>query len=115
MMSLCVQMYGMTEAGVIAMNDPARRETCKPGTVGLPLDGYEMGVLRPDGSFEKKPGEIGEICVRGDNMFAGYHNRPRENREAFVGEAHLFPHVEVRTGLGQPTPPAPGAPAHSAG
>jgi long-chain acyl-CoA synthetase len=53
-------VYGMTElTGAVTANGPDRR---KPGTVGLPLPGCELGFA-----------EDGEILVRGDVVAGGYH------------------------------------------
>jgi long-chain acyl-CoA synthetase len=60
-------VYGMTElTGAVTANGPDRR---KPGTVGLPLPGCELGFS-----------EEGEILVRGDVVAGGYHRpgRPPE-------------------------------------
>src|SRR5690606_10630989 len=47
--------------------DPPNR----PGTLGRPVPGVEVAVLDPHGE-PLPPGEVGEICVRGENVFAGY-------------------------------------------
>ena len=78
-----MERYGMTEAGIIASNplDPSRR---LPKSVGYPLPGVEVAIL----SEEKKilsPGEIGEVWVRGDNVFQGYWKNPEKTREALDG------------------------------
>ncbi|WP_091382908.1 acyl-CoA synthetase [Actinokineospora alba] len=73
-----VERYGMTET---LMNCAVRASgDRRPGFVGPPVDGVEVrlvdsGALVPDG-------EIGEIEVRGPNLFLGYLNRPDATAEA---------------------------------
>lgn len=77
-----VERYGMTET---LMNTAMRADgDRRPGTVGPPLDGVELRLLADDGSaIEGGDGEtIGEIAVRGDNLFTGYLNRPDATAEA---------------------------------
>lgn len=74
-----LERYGMTEAGIIASNplNPAER---LPKSVGYPLPGVEIRVVSENG----KPlpvGEIGEVCVRGDNIFQGYWRDSSKTRE----------------------------------
>ena len=54
----------------------------KAGSVGLAA-GPEMAILAPDGRL-CGPGEVGEICIRGDNVTAGYEKNPKANGEAFA-------------------------------
>ncbi len=66
-----LERYGMTETLMNASNpyDGERR----PGTVGFPLPGVEIGLAAD-----------GEIQVRGPNVFAGYWERPVATGEDFV-------------------------------
>ncbi|MET1074038.1 MAG: AMP-binding protein, partial [Umezawaea sp.] len=62
-----VERYGMTET---LMNTSVRASgDRRPGTVGLPLDGVDVRLV-------DEGGEIGEIEVRGPNLFLEYLNRP---------------------------------------
>jgi acyl-CoA synthetase (AMP-forming)/AMP-acid ligase II len=77
-----VEAYGMTEAAhQIACNPlPPRRR--KIGTVGVPA-GPEVCVLdewhRPAGVHQ-----VGEIVIRGSNVFSGYANNREANANSFV-------------------------------
>ena len=42
------------------------------GSVGRPFDGIEVRVIDVDTLVDVDQGEIGEICIRGDVVFAGY-------------------------------------------
>ncbi|MCX4677429.1 acyl-CoA synthetase [Streptomyces sp. NBC_01433] len=69
-----IERYGMTETlmntGVRADGEP------RPGTVGPPLPGVELRLVEEDGTVLDDPAAIGEIQVRGPNLFSGYLNRP---------------------------------------
>lgn len=71
-----VERYGMTET-VMNISNPFRGER-RPGSVGLALPGVEVQLDSPgdDG--------VGEIVLRGPNVFRGYWNRPDANEEAFT-------------------------------
>lgn len=76
-----LERYGMTETGMNLTNpyDGERR----PGTVGGPFPGQEARVVDVGTRQPLHAGEIGEIEVRGPNVFSGYWNRPDATAEAF--------------------------------
>ena len=55
-----------------------------PGRVGPPLPGVEVQLVDEDGAtIEGSDDEtIGEVAVRGPNVFKGYLNRPDATEEA---------------------------------
>ena len=63
-------MYGQTEATARLTYLPPERLSEKPGSVGIPLDGVEIDVLRA--GRKAVPMEVGEIRVRGPNVMLGY-------------------------------------------
>lgn len=76
-----INRYGMTEAYVIAslpLDGP-----WPYGSVGLPLAGVELSVVRDDGA-PAAVGEVGSVRVRGPNLFREYWNKPEATREAFA-------------------------------
>ncbi|WP_040918949.1 acyl-CoA synthetase [Saccharomonospora glauca] len=78
-----VERYGMTET---LMNTSVRADgERRPGTVGLPLHGVELRLVDDRGTpIETWDGEtVGEIEVRGPNLFTEYLNRPDATAEAF--------------------------------
>ncbi|OEU88460.1 acyl-CoA synthetase [Streptomyces abyssalis] len=80
-----VERYGMTET---LMNTSVRADgERRPGTVGLPLGGVELRLVDEDGrTLDAWDGEtVGEIQVRGRNLFTEYLNRPDATAEAFDG------------------------------
>jgi long-chain acyl-CoA synthetase len=78
--------YGLSETSPTATtNQPAFG--IRPGAVGHPIWGVEVEVARAevDERIELLPtGELGEIVIRGHNVFAGYLNRPEETAQALV-------------------------------
>lgn len=69
-----IERYGMTET---LMNTGIRADGVpRPGTVGPPLAGVELRLVEEDGTVLEGPEAIGEIQVRGPNLFSGYLNRP---------------------------------------
>jgi long-chain acyl-CoA synthetase len=64
------QGYGLTEASPVCLFN-ALDQPNRPGTLGTPLPGVAVSV-RDLGGVELPPGEVGELCVRGANVFRGY-------------------------------------------
>ncbi|HEX6345433.1 acyl-CoA synthetase [Umezawaea sp.] len=80
-----VERYGMSET---LMNTSVRASgDRRPGTVGLPLDGVEVRLAGEEGAADairEIDTGIGEIEVRGPNLFLEYLNRPDATAAAFV-------------------------------
>ncbi|WP_232376421.1 acyl-CoA synthetase [Amycolatopsis aidingensis] len=79
-----VERYGMSET---LMNTSVRADgERRPGTVGVPLRGVELRLVDEAGNpIEAPDGEtVGEIQVRGPNLFTEYLNRPDATAEAFT-------------------------------
>lgn len=76
-----IESYGMTEAFCIASNPlpPLRR---KPGSAGV-VGGAEVAIM-DEKDVLLDPREIGEIVVRGPNVFKGYENNPEANSLSFI-------------------------------
>ncbi len=78
-----LERYGMTETLMNAgmrLGDPV-----VPGRVGPPVPGVECKLLDDEGSTieTNDDQQIGEIAVRGPNLFSGYLNRPDATEAAF--------------------------------
>ncbi|WP_372698623.1 long-chain fatty acid--CoA ligase [Arthrobacter sp. JSM 101049] len=78
--------YGLTETSPVATFNHVGREPV-PGSVGTPIWGVNVEIARPEvpDAIELLPrGELGELVVRGHNLFSGYLNRPEATAEAVV-------------------------------
>jgi long-chain acyl-CoA synthetase len=53
--------------------------------IGTPLPGVELRIVSLQDPSQALPaGEVGEIAIRGPNVFSGYWNQPQLNVENFV-------------------------------
>ncbi|MFJ6902222.1 acyl-CoA synthetase [Streptomyces hokutonensis] len=81
-----IERYGMTET---LMNTSVRADgEPRAGTVGVPLPGVELRLVEEDGTqLPVYDGEsVGEIQVRGPNLFTEYLNRPDATAAAFTAD-----------------------------
>ena len=78
-----LERYGMTEGGMFTSNPYAGQR--RGGTVGLPLPGTDLRIVSADGTAAR-PGVVGRIQVRGDNVFVGYWGMPEKTREEFTAD-----------------------------
>ncbi len=74
-----LERYGMTETNMNTSN-PYDGERIA-GTVGMPLPGVELKVTDPATGKTLPHGEVGQIEVRGPNVFKGYWQLPEKTRE----------------------------------
>jgi long-chain acyl-CoA synthetase len=71
-----LQAYGLTETSPAAcINPPDTTEF--DGSIGLPISSTEASIRDDDGN-DLPLGEVGEICIRGPQVMAGYWQRPEE-------------------------------------
>lgn len=80
------QIYGMTETtgvGTCLMPEDHIKRPEKLKSVGRPNAGIEMKIITSEGRIAK-PGEVGEVMVRGTCVMKGYWNRPEANTETVV-------------------------------
>lgn len=76
-----IEAYGMTEAAHQIASNPLPPGQRKAGLVG-PAAGAEVAIMDPEGAL-LEPGRVGEIVIRGDNVFPGYEGNEQANRESF--------------------------------
>ena len=81
-----LERYGMTETNMNTSN-PLHGQR-KPGTVGPPLAGVEVRVCDDDGNVLEM-GEIGNLQVRGANVFVGYWKMPDKTAQDFTSDGYF--------------------------
>ncbi|MHC1718894.1 MAG: long-chain fatty acid--CoA ligase [Acidaminococcaceae bacterium] len=74
--------YGLSEASPVVSVNPASK--VKVGSIGPSLPGVTVMIQDEEGQ-EMKRGEVGELCVRGDNVMLGYLNLPEETANTLRG------------------------------
>ncbi len=68
-----VERYGITEGGIVVTN--LYQGVRRPGRVGFPFPGVEV-----------KLGELGEVQLKGGQVFNGYWRNPQATQEAFTDD-----------------------------
>ncbi len=70
--------YGLTEASPVTHFNPFGGPR-PPGSIGLPFPGTEARIVDPVTGLKELPvGEVGELCLRGPQVMAGYWQKPEE-------------------------------------
>ncbi len=77
------QMYGATECSSATMNIEGDHDRIVE-SVGKPLPGVEVSVIREDGG-EASAGEEGEVAVRGPAVARRYEDLPDISKSTFTG------------------------------
>jgi malonyl-CoA/methylmalonyl-CoA synthetase len=81
-----LERYGMSETAMLTSNPCATADgERRGGTVGFPLPGVGLRVI-DDAGAACAAGEIGNIQVRGPNVFAGYWRMPEKTAEEFSAD-----------------------------
>lgn len=81
-----LERYGMSETTMLVSN-PYDGERIG-GSVGLPLPGVSVRVAKQD-DMPCAAGEIGEIQVKGPNVFKGYWRMPDKTSEEFTPDGYF--------------------------
>ncbi len=70
--------YGLTEASPVTHFNPFEGKR-PPGSIGLPFPGTAAKIVDPaTGTQELPVGAVGELCVQGPQVMAGYWRKPEE-------------------------------------
>jgi acetyl-CoA synthetase len=80
------EFYGQTECNLV-LGSCAALGIVRPGSIGKPVPGHRVAVIRPDGT-PCQPEEEGQIAIARPDpvMFLGYWNRPEATADKFVGD-----------------------------
>jgi long-chain acyl-CoA synthetase len=71
-----IEGYGLSEASPVVTKNPLDG-TRKAGSIGLPIPNVEVSIQDESGRHLAHD-QIGELCVRGGNVMAGYWKKPEE-------------------------------------
>ncbi|GGB59993.1 malonyl-CoA synthase [Roseibium aquae] len=83
-----LERYGMTETNMNTSN-PYEGER-RAGTVGFPLPGVDLKVTNAETGDMVPEGEVGQIEVRGPNVFKGYWRMPEKTAEELRGDGFFI-------------------------
>ncbi|MBX3572729.1 MAG: long-chain fatty acid--CoA ligase [Mesorhizobium sp.] len=74
--------YGLSETSPVATANRFDAEEFS-GTIGIPIPSTEI-TIRDDEGHDLPLGDVGEICIRGPQVMAGYWNRPDETAKVMT-------------------------------
>ena len=75
------QAWGLTETSPAACINPCNEDF--NGSIGLPIPSTDVSIRNDDGA-ELAQGEVGEICVYGPQVMAGYWQCPDETEKVML-------------------------------
>jgi long-chain acyl-CoA synthetase len=82
-----LEAYGLTETSPGACcNPPGKRDWS--GSIGLPYPSTRLSI-RDDAGQPLPPGSVGEICIAGPQVMAGYWQRPEETAKVMTADGAL--------------------------
>lgn len=74
-----VEGFGMTESSPLALANPINGER-RVGSIGVPVPSTDARIVNPENADEvMPPGSVGELAIKGPQVFQGYWNRPEES------------------------------------
>lgn len=79
-----IEAYGLTETSPAACINPMTLKEYN-GYIGLPIPSTEVEI-KDDNNKTVPLGEIGEICIKGPQVMAGYYNRPEETAKVMTND-----------------------------
>jgi len=79
-----LERYGMTETGMNCSN-PLQGER-RIGSVGFPLPSVEVRIVQSETEQILPVGEIGDVQLRGPNVFKGYWRQPDKTSASFSAD-----------------------------
>jgi fatty-acyl-CoA synthase len=83
-------VYGMSEtSNAICRSFWHEPLELKLRTNGKPVKGVTVHIVDVDTGEQLPPGRVGEMCVSGYTVMAGYYKRPEENAKAFDARGWL--------------------------
>ncbi len=80
-------LYGLSETGPSHFDNPFE-DNWEPGSIGIPIDANECKIIKNKKSYAKH-GEIGEIALKGNNVFIGYYKNSEAHKRVMLNEYFL--------------------------
>ena len=80
-------LYGLSETGPSHFDNPLL-PNWEPGSIGYPLKVNDCKIFNKDFN-ELKSGEIGQIGLKGNNVFIGYHKNQKAYKNSFFNDYFL--------------------------
>ena len=77
-----VEGYGLSETSPVATSNRVDSKSFN-GTIGLPIPSTEIAI-RDDEGKDVRPGQPGEICIRGPQVMSGYWQRADETSKVMT-------------------------------
>jgi len=103
--------YGLAEATLLATSRapgeglyvarPAAQATAsihEAVSCGRPWAGGKIAIVNAESGVPADEGQVGEVCISGPHVAAGYWRRPAESADVFRGDANEHGHAVLRTG-----------------
>jgi long-chain acyl-CoA synthetase len=82
-----IEAYGLTETSPAACMNPMDLAEYN-GAIGLPISSTDACV-KDDAGHQLPVGEVGELCIKGPQVMAGYWQRPEETAKVIDAEGWL--------------------------
>lgn len=82
-----IEGYGMTESSPVATINPIDAKAFS-GSIGLPAPSTEVSVQDEEGGHLGVD-EVGELCIRGPQVMAGYWQRPEDTARTITPDGWL--------------------------
>ncbi|MCC7162103.1 MAG: long-chain fatty acid--CoA ligase [Anaerolineae bacterium] len=74
-----VEGYGLTESSPLTHANPLNGER-RAGSIGVPVPSTDARIVNPENPDQVLPyGTVGELAIKGPQVFQGYWNRPEES------------------------------------
>jgi long-chain acyl-CoA synthetase len=79
--------YGLSETSPVVTAQQGHGASFT-GTIGLPIPSTDIAIRDDDGN-DMPLGEVGEICIKGPQVMAGYWNRPDETAKVMTADGYF--------------------------
>lgn len=83
-----IEAYGLTETSPAACINPLTMKDYN-GNIGLPIPSTDVCIKADESDDNLATGEVGEICIKGPQVMAGYYNRPEETQKVMTSDGYF--------------------------